>query len=353
MERAVPARRSAVLRNLVVLDGSIVPTSLGINPSLTIAALAYRAIEHLRSEHGNGVRPPDAAPPVAKRPVFQDLSEPAKAVPTKAEIIERMSGDVPLPARGAGTIMARVELTMCFKPTAIESLVSARRRSGNVPMQRVGRRGSEAQWSAGLPRGGLAQVEGARRGREARPRQDSSSTRPRLKGRSRSCTGKSRAIRTRRRRALCAWIFNRGLRDIWQGVAQYIADWREGVPPAPLAPNARSGSLCKHLPFFKERVPASSATHPGAEGGRRRMPARSGCSRTTSRSPRPTADKAAPPGPIDVAVFAKKLRSRDASVLTYARRSNPWWQMTRMSLDGVPGRLRAARNPCSSSTRTI
>ena len=35
---------------LVVLDGSIVPTSLGINPSLTISVLALRALTKLKNE---------------------------------------------------------------------------------------------------------------------------------------------------------------------------------------------------------------------------------------------------------------------------------------------------------------
>ena len=37
---------------LYVLDGAIVPTAIGVNPSKTIAALAERGVERLLAERG-------------------------------------------------------------------------------------------------------------------------------------------------------------------------------------------------------------------------------------------------------------------------------------------------------------
>jgi cholesterol oxidase len=36
-----------IYENLYVIDGSIIPSPLGVNPSLTISALAFRTSEHI------------------------------------------------------------------------------------------------------------------------------------------------------------------------------------------------------------------------------------------------------------------------------------------------------------------
>lgn len=129
-----------VFGDLVVLDGSIVPRALGINPALTIAALALRASRSLREKWQ--FEPPVQAPlPARHRPIFQRKRYEAKPKPTFA-FAERLSGtaDVRLP----GETRARakfVELTVHYLPSELGPLMSKMPRAltvdGNASKLRV------------------------------------------------------------------------------------------------------------------------------------------------------------------------------------------------------------------------
>lgn len=89
-------RGTRVHANLVLLDGSIVPSALGINPLLTIAALAERACEQLAQAWGmTAAESPAADPPQLPAPV---APLPWPQTPTSVRYNEAMKGAVQLTA---------------------------------------------------------------------------------------------------------------------------------------------------------------------------------------------------------------------------------------------------------------
>ncbi|HYB26225.1 MAG TPA: GMC oxidoreductase [Solirubrobacteraceae bacterium] len=53
-----PHQRAFGYRNLLVCEGSVVPANPGVNPSLTITALAEHAMSHVPPAHHNGALTP-------------------------------------------------------------------------------------------------------------------------------------------------------------------------------------------------------------------------------------------------------------------------------------------------------
>jgi cholesterol oxidase len=103
--------------DLVVLDGSIVPISLGINPSLTIAVLATHAARELKTIWFDADPPP--APVALERRRYAPTQGAQPRAETSVEFVERMSGTLKLDLDGAGRKAYQVELTLRFMPVEI------------------------------------------------------------------------------------------------------------------------------------------------------------------------------------------------------------------------------------------
>jgi pimeloyl-ACP methyl ester carboxylesterase len=324
-----------VYPGLVVLDGSIVPTSLGINPALTIAAVALRAIETLMRRWGlcpdPGLAERARTANISEgrvRPMFRKLrSEAADKAPlppppwivapvqTEVQLIERLRGSAKL----ADGKKHHLEFTLHSDPVAVASLMSRTgpRRIQYDPKRSVLRVFDEQPSPLD---------DDPRELVERRPGTPGERKRAHLEARAK-VAGSLDVLRliptrypARTLRALVAWFQHRGLRD-W---VQWLAEKAAGLePPAdPMTPAA---------PGWGERL-----------RGIHDIATRAGAARSLDYRLRLHELKTAP-GVVPETLFGSRaLREGELKVdgqkrLTYDGRSTPWQQLMELTLDRFPG----------------
>ena len=117
--------------SLLVLDGAMVPASLGANPALSIAALSLRAARHWREAWGWAARPETPRSEPAERPRARALADclpPQAPEPTRVQIVERLWGRVDGLAGPKGRELRWVELTFAFEPVSVDALTQPLRK---------------------------------------------------------------------------------------------------------------------------------------------------------------------------------------------------------------------------------
>jgi choline dehydrogenase-like flavoprotein len=270
-----------VHEGLVVLDGSIVPTSLGINPSLTITALSLRAVDGLMGQWR--LSAPDAPQVIERtRPFFRKpvTKHPA---PTTFQLLERQTGRVQL-QYGRNKVPRIVELTLAFRESPLAALMNGSPRILELESGTV-RIFEEDSWR-GLCATDLDPVRDA-------AALDVATLTGRLEvfARLPSTSGE------RRCRALGAWWANRGKRDLWQAIT---------------APEGLAGGFSPSMLLTLLAL--------GTRAGEART------FRYELEVVKPTKGEFFHPGTPIVGL----------KTLTYALASNPWKQMSRIVLESFP-----------------
>lgn len=333
----------AVYDNLVVMDGAIIPTALGANPALTIAAVSLRAVRHLKQAWGfsnadtsfesqseSRSKPqPDAIP--LQRPKFADKSFVPPVKPTRIEITERICGKVTLTDHHKRPLDCVVDITLRFEPKPVldfvhrtqRTLIVDRQQSEDEPACQV-RIFTREQWQSLIREGAsdesfdqhalfVAPVHGTM---EIMGRQNS--------------TKFERITRT-----LWPWLRNRGGRDTYQSIAKSVRRYwlsLNNLTSKGRAPKDTCGKKpTSHLQKFKNVLALAS------RGGEQRM-----------FDYQLTIERPEAGWPSSLAGFDPERTTLDIKGhkrIRYTRAANPMRQFEDMYLDEFPGLQPKFRQP--------
>jgi choline dehydrogenase-like flavoprotein/pimeloyl-ACP methyl ester carboxylesterase len=216
---------------LVVLDGSIVPTSLGINPALTISVLALRALGNLKECWGiEGGRldemPVPGTTPGQPRPAFFKTETDASPKPTLIELTEQVRGRVKLSLPGVRPQCHEIEITLTTEPKEVATLFSRTARAERCLTVPAASPEKPAQGKLRILQAGTEFDPVSDEPRKA----DDVALEAEISGKLKIFALEQSDPFWRTLRVFFAWLFNRGLRDFVQSVIQRIREWLRLAP---------------------------------------------------------------------------------------------------------------------------
>jgi len=302
------AAGDAVYADLAVLDGSILPGSVGSNPALTIAGVAFRAAKVLAQQWDWSAPPSDAQagqaqaerlliePPLVTTPsqlappafagarTRPEYRSPAQCTPsparrrTRVELMERLAG-----AAGAqGEYW--VELTLCYQHADLADLTGQASRTVTLDESRSWLRiYDNARHDARRRLMTLAEADRTAQARFAAPLAGSLTI-------GEPGSGLERFFWSLR--AAGAWLVNRGTRELWD-----VARGRFEQKFNPLSFFRSAGRAGERRVFSYDMVVKAGSGDP---------------------------------------LLAPGARVRGSKCLTYSLRSNPWHQLLRLHLQDFP-----------------
>ncbi|UTA47179.1 alkaline phosphatase D family protein [Simiduia sp. 21SJ11W-1] len=302
---------------LVVLDGAIIPTALGINPALTIAALALRAAEQLQSlwQWQAATAKADKANPLTLRPRWRDTDFPQTGCATEIEVNERLNGEITLQTR-QGKQRYIAELTLSFAPKAAEDYFwtegedEPQKRKVHLKRAADGSALSElrlfepGEWHA-LMRAKATEAEMAAQAKLIAP----------VSGELEIMHRQARTARARVVKAAAAYIVNRGLRDFADAASARVRGWLYRAPAPRTSVVQKIRDLCTlashsgQVRLFEYRLQVH----------------------------RPEGGKGGWPAPFSAFESAPTHEIHGEKHITYTCAANPIQQLSELSITRFPG----------------
>ena len=321
-------REGGIFSGLIVLDGSIIPSALGTNPALTIAALSLRAMQKLKADWqltapaGEGAIADLGPRPTLDAPAVMGAPAADAPVKTLAEFQERLSGAAAFTNAQGAADEYWIEMTLAYPDVTLENLFRSGNAQGSLSdtvlkvgvaasgqesLLRIYRKSDfpEAQWLR-LKHGDLSAEE--RSGRFD-PLADIYPLSGELTVFRREASSRCGRIW----RGLTAWLRARGFRDIYQASVAWLKESWRGYPhtgPGWLQRIKGAFQLASHageIRRFDYALTLGASRASSASGGKR---------------------------PLHLRLDGKNIAG--SKRITYQRPSNPWRQLQELTLTDFP-----------------